>query len=312
MRGGTAKASQTFAEGGSTPGPVLPSASDDHQEQGSLPLLLLRQEPGAGPQAHCGAGRLHLRRVHQPLPGDHRRGDARDAARRQGAAGTAPEPPQDQGRAGRVRHQPGSRQEGSVGRRLQPLQARERRPQRRRGGARQEQCHARRAHRLREDAARADAGPHPRRPVLHRRRHEPDRGRLRRRGRGEHPAPPHPGRRLRRPARAARDHLHRRDRQDRPQDRQPVDHPRRVRRGCPAGAAEDPRGNGRQRAAAGRPQASRTRTSSRSTPRTSCSSAAGPSRASSRSSRTGSGSGGSASAPSRSARAASGARSSRR
>ena len=38
--------------------------------------------------------------------------------------------------------------------------------------------------------------------------------------------------------------------------RQPLDHPRRVGRGRPAGAAQDPRGHGRQRAAAGRPQAS--------------------------------------------------------
>ena len=166
--------------------------------------------------------------------------------------------------------------------------------------------------RLRQDAARPDPGPHPRRPLLHRRRDQPDRGRLRRRGRREHPAAAHPGRRLRRPARPARDHLHRRDRQDRAQDRQPVDHPRRVRRGRPAGAPEDPRGHGRQRAAAGRAQAP----------------APGlhPDRhhqhpvhlrrrlrgARERSSRTGSGSAGSASARSRSARGTSGARSSTR
>ena len=52
-----------------------------------------------------------------------------------------------------------------------------------------------------------------------------------------------------------RHHLHRRDRQDRPQGGQPVDHPRRLRRGRAAGAAEDHRGHGRQRAAAERPQA---------------------------------------------------------
>ena len=50
-------------------------------------------------------------------------------------------------------------------------------------------------------------------------------------------------------------HLHRRDRQDRPQEREPVDHPRRVRRGRAAGAAEDPRGHHRLGAAAGRAQA---------------------------------------------------------
>ena len=50
-------------------------------------------------------------------------------------------------------------------------------------------------------------------------------------------------------------HLHRRDRQDRPQEREPVDHPRRLRRGRAAGAAEDPGGHDRLGAAAGRPQA---------------------------------------------------------
>ena len=53
----------------------------------------------------------------------------------------------------------------------------------------------------------------------------------------------------------AGDHLHRRSRQDLPQGREPVDHPRRLGRRRPAGAAEDPRRHGRQRAAAGRPQA---------------------------------------------------------
>ena len=96
----------------------------------------------------------------------------------------------------------------------------------------------------------------PRRALLHRRRDLPDRGRLRRRGRREHPPAPHPGRRLRRRPRPARDHLHRRDRQDRAQGGQPLDHPRRLGRGRPAGAAQDPRGDRRQRAAAGRPQAS--------------------------------------------------------
>ena len=234
---------------------MLPSATDDHQVEGSVPLLLLRQEPGAGPQADCGPGRVHLRRVHQPLPGDHRGGDARDATRVEGVGDPPPEPAQDQGPARRVRHQPGAGQEGPQRRGLQPLQAGQRRPHRRRRRARQVQRPARRAHRLRQDAAGADAGEDPGRAVLHRRCDQPDRGRLRRRGRREHPAAPDPGRRLRRPARAARHHLHRRDRQDRAQDRQPLDHARRLRRGRAAGAAEDPRGHDRQRAAAGRAQA---------------------------------------------------------
>ena len=111
-------------------------------------------------------------------------------------------------------------------------------------------------------------------PVRHRRRHRAHRGRLRRRGRREHPPQADPGRRLRRQEGRDRDHLHRRDRQDRPQEREPVDHPRRLRRGRAAGAAEDPRGHDRLGAAAGRAASTPTRSSSRSTPRTSCSSAA--------------------------------------
>ena len=173
----------------------------------------------------------------------------------QAAGGEAPEPAPDQGRARPVRHQPGAGQEGPLGRGLQPLQAGQRRPRRRRRRAPEVERPARRADRLGQDAARPDAGPRPRRPVLHRRRDLADRGRLRRRGRREHPAAAHPGGRLRRRARPARDHLHRRDRQDRAQGRQPLDHPRRVGRGRPAGAAQDPRGHGRQRPAAGRPEA---------------------------------------------------------
>ena len=78
---------------------------------------------------------------------------------------------------------------------------------------------------------------------------------LRRRGRREHPPQADPGRRLRRQEGRDRDHLHRRDRQDRPQGREPVDHPRRLRRRCAAGAAQDPRGHHRVGAAAGRSQA---------------------------------------------------------
>ena len=234
-------------------------ARDDEQQhqgtQGPVPLLLLREEPGAGPQAHRGAGRLHLRRVHQPVPGDHRGGAARDAAP-EVHGGQAPEPAPDQGRARPVRDQPGEGQEGPLGGRLQPLQAGQRRPPGRRGRAPEVERAAGRADRLRQDPARPDARARPRRPVLHRRRDVPDRGRLRRRGCREHPAAPHPGGRLRRRPGPARDHLHRRDRQDRPQGRQPVDHPRRVGRGRPAGPPQDPRGDRRQRPAAGWPEAS--------------------------------------------------------
>ena len=52
-------------------------------------------------------------------------------------------------------------------------------------------------------------------------------------------------------------HLHRRDRQDRPKERERLDHPRRFRRGRPAGPPQDHRRHRGQRAAPGRAEASR-------------------------------------------------------
>ena len=112
-------------------------------------------------------------------------------------------------------------------RRIQYQQTPGRRPPRR-GRAGQEQHHAARPHRLRQDPPRPDPGPAAQRAVRRRRRHRAHRGRLRRRGRREHPPQADPGRRLRRQEGRDRDHLHRRDRQDRPQEREPVDHPRRL------------------------------------------------------------------------------------
>jgi ATP-dependent Clp protease ATP-binding subunit ClpX len=54
----------------------------------------------------------------------------------------------------------------------------------------------------------------------------------------------------------ARHRLYRRDRQDFPQIRQPFDHPRRLRRGRAAGAAQDHGGDNSECATAGWPQAS--------------------------------------------------------
>ena len=122
-------------------------------------------------------------------------------------------------------------------------------PRRRRAG--QVEHPAARPHGLRQDVPGPDAGPHAQRPLRHRRRHRAHRGRLRGRGRREHPPEAHPGRRLRRQEGRDGHHLHRRDRQDRPQEREPVDHPRRVGRGRAAGAAQDPGGHHRLGAAAG-------------------------------------------------------------
>ena len=188
------------------------------------------------------------------MPGDHRGGAPRDAAPEVGGL-QAPEPAPDQGRPRPVRDQPGAGQEGPLRGGLQPLQAGQRRPPGRRGRAPEVERAARRPDRQRQDAPRPDPRPRAGRAVLHRRRDVAHGGRLRRRGRREHPAAADPGRRLRRRPGPARDHLHRRDRQDRPQGGQPVDHPRRVGGGGPAGAPQDPRGHRRQRPAAGRAQA---------------------------------------------------------
>ncbi len=217
-------------------------------------MQLLRQVAAPGQEADRRPRRLHLRRVHRSLQRDHRRGADRAAHVR------AREPAQAGGdlrRPERVRGRPGDRQAGALGRRLQPLQARpdDADRDRWRDRAAEVEHHAARPHRVRQDAARPDAGQDPQRPLRDRRRDGADRGRLRRRGRREHPPEADPGRRLRRQEGRDGDHLHRRDRQDRPQGRQPLDHPRRLRRGCPAGAAEDPRGHDRVGAAAGRPQA---------------------------------------------------------
>ena len=82
-----------------------------------------------------------------------------------------------------------------------------------------------------------------------------DRGGLCRRGRREHHPEAAAEVRLRHRQGAARHRLHRRDRQDFAQERQPFDHPRRVRRGRAAGAAQADRGHDRVGAAAGRAQA---------------------------------------------------------
>ena len=138
----------------------------------------------------------------------------------------------------------------------QSLQAPEPRRQGERRRDRQVQHHADRPDGLRQDAARPDAGAHAGRAVHHGRRHDAYRSGLRRRGRREHHPEAAAVGRLQRRAGAARHRLYRRGRQDQPQVRQPVDHARRVGRGRAAGAAQDHGRHGRERSAAGRPQAS--------------------------------------------------------
>ena len=191
--------------------------------------------------------------MRRAVHGHHPRGEQehpRQVARRRA------EPGRDLLGARLLRDRPGPRQARAVGCGAQPLQAPQPRCQEQRRRARQVQHPAGRPHGLRQDAAGADARPHPRRALHHGRRHHPHRGRLRRRGRGEHHPQAAAERRLQRRAGAARHRLHRRDRQDLAQVRQPLHHARRVGRGRAAGAAQDHGRHGRVRAAAGRTQAS--------------------------------------------------------
>ena len=197
----------------------------------------------------------------------------------------------------RLCDRPALRQARAVGRRPQPLQAPRACQQEQRRRAGEVEHPADRPDRLRQDAACADAGPHHRRALHHGRRHDADRSRLCRRGRRKHHPEAAAVGRLQCRAGPARHRLHRRDRQDFAQVRQSLDHPRRVGRGRAAGAAEDHGRHGRlafRRRAAG---SIRSRNSCRSTPPTSCSSAAAPLPAWTRSSRTAAGRPRSASAP---------------
>ena len=216
-------------------------------------LLFLRKEPARSAQAHRRADRFHLRRMRRAVHGHHPRGEqilAGEVARRHSDPARNP-----QG-ARRLRHRPGSRQEGALGRGPQSLQAAQSSEQAQRRRTGEVEYPADRADRLGQDAARPDAGAHPRRAVHDGGCDDADRSRLCRRGRREHHPEAPAVRRLQRRAGAARHRLYRRNRQDFAQVRQPLDHPRRVGRGRAAGAAEDHGRNHCQRAAAGRPQAS--------------------------------------------------------
>ena len=180
--------------------------------------------------------------MRRAVHGHHPRGEqvlAGEVARRRADAARNLQGPR------RLCHRPEPRQARAVGRRPQPLQAAEPRRQEQRRRAGEVEHPADRPDRLRQDAARADAGAHPRRAVHHGRRDDADRSRLCRRGRREHHPEAAAGGRLQRRAGAARHRLHRRGRQDQPQVRQPLDHPRRVGRGRAAGAAEDHGRHGR-------------------------------------------------------------------
>ena len=192
--------------------------------------------------------------MHRPLQRHHRRGDRQRRGLQPDLGGA--QAGRDQARARPVRDRPGARQENPLGRGPQPLQTHRLADGDRRRRAAEVQHPADRPDRRRQDAARADARALPAGAVHDRRRDLADRGRLRRRRRREHHPVAAAERRLRHRALPARHRLHRRDRQDRAQGRQPLDHARRLGRRRAAGAAQDHRGHDGERAAQGRPQAS--------------------------------------------------------
>mmetsp|Transcript_1279 Transcript_1279/g.2541 ORF Transcript_1279/g.2541 Transcript_1279/m.2541 type:complete len:242 (-) Transcript_1279:772-1497(-) len=188
------------------------------------------------------------RTVHGHHPGRDQERRAEERRRRADSAG-------DLRRAGRLRDRSVPRQAGPLGRRSQSLQAPE---SLRQIGYRtgEIQHHADRPDGVRQDTAGADSGADPRCAVHDGRCDDTDRSRLRRRGCGEHHSQAVAGLRIQRRTRAARHRLYRRGRQDHPQVRQPLHHPRRFGRGGAAGASEDHGRHRRLRAAAGRAQAS--------------------------------------------------------
>ena len=107
-----------------------------------------------------------------------------------------------------------------------------------------------------QDAAGPDPGPDPQRALHHRRRHDPHRGGLRRRGRGEHPGAAAAGGGLQHRRVRARHRLHRRDRQDRAQVARTRPSPATCRaRGSSRPCSRSSKGTVAQRAAAGRAEA---------------------------------------------------------
>ncbi len=156
----------------------------------------------------------------------------------------------------RLCHRAGPRQARAVGRRAQSLQAPRARHQEQRRRACEIEHPARRPDRVGQDLAGPNPRPHHRRALHDGRCDDAYRGRLCRRGCREHHPEAIAGRRLQCRARAAWHRLYRRGRQDQPQIRQSLDHPRRLGRGCAAGAAQDHGRHRRLGAAAGRTQAS--------------------------------------------------------
>jgi hypothetical protein len=185
-------------------------------------LLVLRQKPARGPQADRGADRVHLRRMRRAVHGHHPR---RDQDHGSEVFGWRADPARNLQGAGRLRDRPDACQARAVGRGPQPLQAAE--PFLQAGHRAVEVEHpADRPHRHRQDAAGPDPGAHPGRALHHGRCDHADRSRLCRRGRGKHHPQAVAGVGIQRRTGAARHRLHRRGRQDHPQVRQPLDHPR--------------------------------------------------------------------------------------
>ena len=231
----------------------------DRRRRRPTEVLLLWEVAEAGQEAHRGPWRLHLRRVHRPLQRDHRRGARRV---RRGEVGRAAQADGDLPVPRRLRGRAGAGQEGARGRGLQPLQARSRPSPPARAAMASSDVELAKSNILL--IGPTGCGKTHLAQTLARMLNVPfaiaDATALTEAGYvGEDvenillkliQAADYDIKR----AETGIVYIDEVDKIAR-KSREPVDHPGRLRRGRPAGAAEDPRGHGRQRAAAGRPQA---------------------------------------------------------
>ena len=217
--------------------PVRPRSCSDHENiprfRRIASLLVLPQVAGCSRKADLLAIRLsqglYMRRVRWGVQLNPRGRPQRSCA--WGCAGAATEAARGEGVSGRVCDRAGPDQEEAGRRGLQPLQAHpDEQDTRQRCGVVEVEYSAGRPDRFGQDAAGADAGEDAGRAVRNCGRDHADRSRICGRGCGEHYPEAAAGGRRRCDTGAERHYLHRRDRQDRAQGREPFDHPRCFRR----------------------------------------------------------------------------------